>query len=151
MTEDRALAGLLDEYDRARRKQQKEEEKVSEKRKRIMYLRNEDGKPTGVMVAVETDSETLRFGMVRYHPVKEHLPFTKKKAKEIAFDRAAKCSFRLPLVKGNYSSINSGRIHTVPEKLERHVRFFMMQALKRLGIPRFENLYDPIEGHMVNA
>ncbi len=144
-------AGLLDKYDRARRKQQKGEEKVTEKRKRVMYLRDEEGNPTGVMVAMETDSETLRFGMVRYHPVKEHLPFTKKKAKEIAFDRAAKCSFRLPLAKGNYSSINPGRIHTIPEKLERSVRFFMGQALKRLGIPRFENLYDPTEGHMVNA
>jgi hypothetical protein len=120
---------------------------VTEKRKRVMYLRDEEGNPTGVMVAVETDSETLRFGMVRYHPVKEHLPFTKKKAKEIAFNRAAKCHFRLP---ARYSA-NGSRVHTVPEKLERHVRFFMKQALERLGIPRFENLYDPDTGHMVNA
>ncbi len=112
-----------------------------------MYLRDEEGNPTGVMVAMETDSETLRFGMVRYHPVKEHLPFTKKKAKEIAFARAEKCLFRLP---GSYSS-NGGRVHTIPEELERQVRVFMAQALERLGITRFVNLYDPTEGHMVNA
>ncbi len=112
-----------------------------------MYLRDEAGKPTGVMVAVETDSETLRFGMVRYHPVKEHLPFTKKKAKEIAFARAGKCHYRLP---AKYSG-GGGRVHTVPEKIERQVRYFMAQALERLGIPRFENLYDPVTGHMVNA
>ena len=118
---------------------------MTEKRKRVMYLRDEDGKPTGVMVAIETDSETLRFGMVRYHPVKEHLPFTKKKAKEIAFDRAAKCSFRLPMdEKHTYSHIKVNRVHTIPEKLERHARFFIIQALERLGISRFENVYDPV-------
>jgi hypothetical protein len=96
---------------------------VTEKRKRVMYLRDEDGNPTGVLVAVETDSETLRFGMVRYHPVKEHLPFTKKKAKEIAFDRAAKCSFRLPLdgkrIYYDLSHFKVSRVHTIPEKLNR--------------------------------
>ena len=124
---------------------------MTEKRKRVMYLRDEEGNPTGVMVAMETDSETLRFGMVRYHPVKEHLPFTKKKAKEIAFDRAAKCEFVLPFAEGNLSDFSPHRLHKIPEKLERSVRFFMKQALERLGIPRFENLYDPTNGHMVNA
>ena len=149
-------AGLLDKYDRARRKQQKGEEKVTEKRKRVMYLRDEEGNPTGVMVAMETDSETLRFGMVRYHPVKEHLPFTKKKAKEIAFDRAAKCSFRLPLGGEGYSYewvhsksllesafFQRSRVHTIPENLGRHVKFFIAQALERLGISKFENVFDP--------
>lgn len=113
---------------------------MTEKRKRVMYLRDEDGNPTGVMVAIETDSETLRFGMVRYHPVKEHLPFTKKKAKEIAFNRAAKCCYRLPKLPAKCDSSES-RVHVVPEKLERHVKFFVMQALARLGITKFENLY----------
>jgi hypothetical protein len=126
----------------------KEEKKVTEKRKRVMYLRDEDGKPTGVMVAIETDSETLRFGMVRYHPVKEHLPFTKKKAKEIAFDRAAKCTYQLPYVK---SRIKLNRIHVVPEKLERYVMFFAKQALERLGLSKFENLFDPISGSVIRA
>ena len=129
---------------------------MTEKRKRIMYLRNEDGKPTGVLVAVENDSKNmgevvLRFGMVRYHPTKELLPFTKKKAKEIAFDRAEKCSYRLPLHVGNYSDFTPRRVHTIPEELERHVRYFMGEAMRRLGVPRFENLYDPQVGHTVNA
>ena len=115
---------------------------MTEKRKRVMYLRDEDGKPTGVMVAIETDSETLRFGMVRYHPVKELLPFTKKKAKEIAFDRATKCSFRLPAK--NAYGLAPHRVHTIPEKLERHARFFISQALERLGLSKFENVFDPL-------
>jgi hypothetical protein len=119
---------------------------VTDKRKRVMYLRDEDGNPTGVMVAMETYSENmgevvLRFGMVRYHPVKEHLPFTKKKAKEIAFDRAAKCSFRLP-AKNAYGP-EPHRVHTIPENLGRSVRFFIAQALERLGISKFENVFDP--------
>jgi hypothetical protein len=138
---------------------------VTEKRKRIMYLRNEEGKPTGVLVAVEKDSRyaddstvsdyarspVLRFGMVRYHPTKERLPFTKKKAREIAFDRAEKCSYRLPIHVGNYSDFTTSRVHTIPKELERYVRHFMAEAMRRLGVPRFENLYDPQVGHTVNA
>lgn len=124
---------------------EKQEEYPYFARKRVMYLRNEDGKPTGVMVAVETDSETLRFGMVRYHPTKEPLPFTKKKAKEIAFDRAAKCSYRLtPKEMSGEYGWKPSRVHDIPEALEKHVRFFIAQALERLGISKFENVYDSL-------
>ena len=112
-------------------------------RKRIMYLRDEDGKPRGVMVAVETEENTLRFGMVLYHPKKEHLSFTKKKAKEIAFDRAAKCSYRLPLPKGKYSIIKPGRVHDIQQGWEKAARYFIAEALKRLDIKTFSNVYDP--------
>ena len=121
---------------------------MSDKKKRVMYLRDEESNPTGVMVAIETDEGKLRFGMVRYHPTKERLPFTKKKAKEIAFERAKKCTYQLPYVN---SGIKLNRVHVVPEKLERHVMYFAMQALERLKIPKFENLFDPISGRVITA
>ena len=118
------------------------------KRKRVMYIRDEEGNPTGALVALETEDGFLRFGMVRYHPTKEVLPFTKKKAKEIAFERAKKCTYQLPYVK---SGVKLHRVHTIPEKLERHVMYFAKQALERLGVSKFENLYDPLSGNVVSS
>lgn len=121
---------------------------MSDKKRRVMYIRDEEGNPTGAMVALETEDGFLRFGMVRYHPTKEAMPFTKKKAKEIAFERAKKCTYQLPYVR---SGIKLNRVHVVPEKLERHVMYFAKQALERLKLPKFENLFDPISGRVVTA
>jgi len=107
-------------------------------RKRVMYLRDADGNPTrGVMVAVEVEPKYLRFGMVRYHPTKENIPYTKKRAKKIAFDRAEKCTF---LMNPTDYPTEVGRTHVIPEKYTKQAKYFMIQALERLEANSFQNV-----------
>lgn len=112
---------------------------MTDKRTRVMYLRDEDNNPKGAMVAIQIDDNTLRFGMARYHPTKERLPFTKEKCKEIAFDRALKCQFRIPPKEGTQTG-SDRRLHDIPRRFKKHALWFMQNALERLDARMFNNV-----------